>query len=242
MTLLFFFAACQSKWHVEKIEAEKKPITTNLNNDAAIESFIAPYRNHINKDLDSILSFAPVTLEKSKGTWQTNIGNMMADVCKMYGNKVFKSRYQKNIDVCLLNHGGIRNIIPSGNVTTRTAFEVMPFENSLVVLSLTGLQIKDLIHYFLTDKKPHPLAGLQLMISPNNELVAAKINNELIDDSKIYYVATSDYLANGGDNMRFFLEAQASFELDYKIRTMLIDYFKENDTIKANIDNRIIVQ
>lgn len=239
MTLLI---SCQSNWHVSKITAEKIPVQENLKDDAAIEAFINPYRNHINNDLDSILAFAPVTLEKSKGTWQTNIGNLMADVCKEYGNKVFLKRYQKNIDICLLNHGGIRNIIPKGNVTTRTAFEVMPFENSLVVLTLSGKQINEMIALFLNDKKPHPLSGMQLVLNIENQLLEATINGKPIEDSKMYYVATSDYLANGGDNMKFFLKAKKTYELDYKIRNILIDYFKDNDSITAEIDDRVLIK
>ncbi len=76
----------------------------------------------------------------------------MADVTLKRGNKVFKSREKKNIDICILNHGGIRAILPKGNVTTRTAFEIMPFENTMVVIALKGEQILELVDYFITRK------------------------------------------------------------------------------------------
>jgi 2',3'-cyclic-nucleotide 2'-phosphodiesterase (5'-nucleotidase family) len=50
------------------------------------------------------------------------------------GNTVFNQR-EKKIDICLLNQGGIRSTLPKGNVTSRTAFKIMPFENSLVVVA-----------------------------------------------------------------------------------------------------------
>ena len=146
---IIFFHSCQSSYHIRNIRTEKIAIKEPLEPATDFESFISPYRKHINKEMDSVLSFAPITLEKSKGKWQSNIGNMMADACLLYGNKVFQLRFQKNIDVCLLNSGGIRNIIPKGNITTRTAFEVMPFENSLTVLELSGAQIKEMIQLFI---------------------------------------------------------------------------------------------
>ena len=74
-------------------------------------------------------------------------------------------RENKNIDICLLNHGGIRAVIPKGDVTTRTAFEVMPFENSLFVVGLKGTQIRAMGTYLLAEKKPHPLYGIQFLDS-----------------------------------------------------------------------------
>ncbi|HJY12653.1 MAG TPA: hypothetical protein VJ304_07680, partial [Flavobacterium sp.] len=60
--------------------------------------------------------------------------------------------------------------------------------------------------------------------------------------NKTYYVVTNDYLANGGDNMNFFLKATDKFDLNYKIRNVLIDYFKEVDTIPVKTDVRITVE
>ena len=58
----------------------------------------------------------------------------------------------------------------------------------------------------------------------------------------IYYVATNDYLSNGGDNMNFFKKGIQTFDLDYKLRNILIDYFKEVDTITAKNDIRVSVE
>jgi 2',3'-cyclic-nucleotide 2'-phosphodiesterase (5'-nucleotidase family) len=42
---------------------------------------------------------------------------MMADVVLQYGNKSFEKRENKSISICILNNGGIRAILPKGNVT-----------------------------------------------------------------------------------------------------------------------------
>jgi 2',3'-cyclic-nucleotide 2'-phosphodiesterase (5'-nucleotidase family) len=94
----------------------------------------------------------------------------------------------------------------------------------------------------LEDKKPHPLSGIQLKINDNDELIEATIDGKSIQNEQYYYVATSDYLANGGDHMTFFLKAKETYDLDYKIRNILIDYFKNNDTIEAKIDQRILIE
>ncbi|EJL63570.1 5'-nucleotidase C-terminal domain-containing protein [Flavobacterium sp. CF136] len=239
LTLFFIISCSQKNYTLTKIEGKQIPVTENNTQTAEIENFIAPYRNHINKDLDSVLAYCPETLDKSMGKWQTNIGNLLADVCLQRGNLVFKSREKKDIDLCLLNHGGIRAILPKGNVTTRTAFEIMPFENNLVVLSLKGEQILEMTSYIIKEKKPHPLSGMTFTIAKDNTAKNILIQGKPLDSNKIYYVATNDYLANGGDSMNFFLKNTQKFDLNYKLRNVLIDYFKETDTIPIVKDIRI---
>lgn len=238
---LILLSSCKSKPYKNySIEGKKIEINESYASDQKIESFIEPYRNHINKDLDSVISYTPETLDKNKGEWQTNIGNFMADVCMELGNPIFFKRESKKIDIAIFNNGGIRSIIPKGNITKRTAFEVMPFENSLIVVALKGEQINALAQHIITERKPHPLNGLKIFINSNNEITKILFEDKPIEASKIYYVLTSDYLSNGGDNMTFFLKNEGTFDLNYKIRNVLIDYFNKNKTITASNTQRII--
>lgn len=95
LTLFFIISCGQKNYTLTKIEGKQIPVTENNTQTAEIENFIAPYRTHINKDLDSVLAYCPETLDKSMGKWQTNIGNLLADVCLQRGNLVFKSREKK---------------------------------------------------------------------------------------------------------------------------------------------------
>ena len=242
LTLFFVISCSKQPYYVSKIEGKRIPITEKQNQVPEIENFIKPYREHINKDLDSVLAYCPETLDKSSGEWQTTIGNLMADVTLQRGNLVFNAREKKNIDICLLNNGGIRSILPKGNVTSRTAFEIMPFENSLVVIALKGEQILELVDYFIVTKKAHPLAGMTFTIDKNNQPKNILVQGKTIEKEAIYYVATNDYLSNGGDNMNFFKKGIQKFDLDYKLRNILIDYFKEVDTIPVTKDVRITVE
>ena len=239
---LFLVSSCSKQnYQVSKIEGKRITVTDKEKQDPQIENYIKPYRERINKDLDSVLAYCPVTLDKS-GVWQTTIGNLMADVTLQRGNIVFMAREKKNIDLCILNHGGIRSILPKGNVTTRTAFEIMPFENSLVVIALKGEQILELVDYFITTKKPHPLSGITFTIGKDKVAKNILVQGKPVEKATIYYVGTNDYLANGGDNMNFFKKGSHKYDLDYKLRNILIDYFKEVDTIPVIKDVRISVE
>ena len=241
LTLLFVVSCSKQNYQVTKIAGKRIPITEKENQVAEIENFIKPYREHINKDLDSILAYCPVTLDKT-GKWQSTIGNLMADVSLMRGNLVFEARESKKIDICLLNSGGIRSILPKGNITARNAFEIMPFENSMVVIALKGEQINEMVDFLISDKKAHPLAGITFTIDKNDQSKNILVQGKPLQKETIYYVGTNDYLSDGGDNMNFFKKALQKYDLDYKLRNILIDYFKQVDTIPVITDVRITVE
>jgi 2',3'-cyclic-nucleotide 2'-phosphodiesterase (5'-nucleotidase family) len=252
LTLFFIISCGKQNYYVSKIEGKRIPITEKESQAShtklqeaqqnQIENYIKPYREHINNELDSILAYCPVSLDKSDGKWQTTIGNLLADVTLQRGNIVFMAREKMNINLCILNNGGIRSILPKGNVTTRTAFEIMPFENSLVVVALKGEQIFELVDYFIATQKPHPLSGITFTINKENSAKNILVQGKAIEKDAVYYVATSDYLANGGDNMNFFKKGVQKYDLDYKLRNVLIDYFKEVDTIPVINDVRVSVE
>ena len=238
LTFIAVISCAEKKFHITRIEGKEIGITDKNSEDTQIENFIKPYRENIDKDLNTVLANAPETLDKT-GEWQTAMGNFLADITFEKSEKVFKMREKKAIDICLLNHGGIRSIITKGNVTARTAYEIMPFENSAIVIGLKGEQVLEIVNYIISEKKPHPLKGLTFTIDKNNQAQKILVNGNPVENDKVYYVVTSDYLSNGGDNMTFFKKGLEKYDLEYKLRNIIIDYFKENKTIFANKDIRI---
>jgi 2',3'-cyclic-nucleotide 2'-phosphodiesterase (5'-nucleotidase family) len=240
--LLLTFAAviscAEKKYTLNKIEGKEIGITDKNTEIPEIENFIKPYRAKIDTDLNIVLSNAPETIDKS-GEWQTPMGNFLADITFEKSNKLFQLQEKKSIDICILNHGGIRTVIPKGDVTARNAFEIMPFENTAVVMALKGEQVLEIANYIISEKKPHPLKGMTFTIDKNNQPKNVLVGGNPLDVNKIYYVASSDYLSYGNDNMLFFKKAIQKYNLYYKLRDIIIDYFKENKSIVANKDIRI---
>lgn len=228
----------QENNNLNRIEGKRLEINDSLANIQSIEDFIKPYREHVNKDMDSVLGYAVDTYSKRDGEFNTAIGNLMVDAVYELSNPVYKSRTGKNIDMVLLNHGGIRSTMYKGNITTRTAYELMPFDNAIVVVEMKGHLINELVEYLVNAKRAHPIQGLQIKLGADLNLVEATINGEPIDTNKTYHVATNDYLYDGGDKMVFLKKGDSLHVLDYKIRSLLVDYFKKHDTLSPTIDNR----
>jgi 2',3'-cyclic-nucleotide 2'-phosphodiesterase (5'-nucleotidase family) len=164
---------------------------------------------------------------------------MMADAVMEMANPIFENRTGNKIDAVILNYGGIRSGINAGDISTRTAYNIMPFENEVAVAAFSSEELRALINYLAKNKTAHPIAGLQVILNADGDLHEAKVNGEQIQN-KTYYVATSDYLIKGGDRMDFFLNAEKVETLDYKLRNLFIDYFKKKDTIAPVRDERFI--
>lgn len=238
--ILVSLNSCKHDNHLYKIEGKQISISDSIEINTEIDAFIKPYREHIEKDLDSVLAYAVDTYSKTDGEFNTAIGNLMADAVYEEVNPIFNNRTGHNIDIVFLNHGGIRSIMSKGDVSTKTAYEIMPFENMVVVVELKGKQVEELIDYLVKAKSAHPISGLKLVLNKDFKAVSTTIKGEPIDVNKTYYVATSDYLYQGGENMNFLKTNDSLYNLDYKVRNVLIDYFKKKDTLSPVIDDRFI--
>ena len=231
--------SCKEESHYapERIKGEIIPINQNSPTSEEITQAILPYKEAIQAEMDSVLAIAPASYTKKDGKLNTAVGNMMADAVYEMANPIFQKRTGYPFNAVLLNYGGIRSALNKGNITTRTAYELMPFENEVVVVELSGKQMRSLFEY-LKGGSAHPIAGMEVQLSATGDLLRTQVQGQDIDDNETYFVATSDYLKNGGDHMTFFENPVSTLPLDYKIRNVLIDYFKKYDTIAPVRDNR----
>ncbi|WBL23084.1 5'-nucleotidase C-terminal domain-containing protein [Zunongwangia sp. HRR-M8] len=247
--LLFFsaisiltFSACKSSPGNSKtqIEAKEIPIDSTISADKEIEDYIAPYKEHLNETLDTPIAYNPTILSKGEKGMNTGIGNLMADIVMEQSNPVFENRTGNSIDFVLLNYGGIRAELNKGDITTRDAYNMMPFENQIVIAELSGKKVKDLLSYLEKGKSAHPVSGIKIKMAKDYHITEASVNGQPINESQNYFVATSDYLQQGGDSMNFFKDPVNLYNIDYKLRNAIIDYFEKTDTITATQDDRFI--
>lgn len=229
---LLLAVGCRSNRSITAISGTEIKLVDSLKAEEKVAQFILPYKKSLDQKLDTILCYNPEQLDKSTGKWQTNIGNWMAQSCFTICNPICEKNFGTKIDVALFNHGGIRASLPKGNVTLRNAFKIMPFENTAVVETLDSEQIIAICKHIITEEKPHPLYGLTFTIDENGNATDIKIQGKPIEKNKKYLVLTSDYLANGGDKMTFFQNSEKRLDLQLKLRDVIIQSFKKNDTVR----------
>ena len=239
-TLLLF--NCNEKSNTD-YSAHNISLDNSISTDSSVVNFYLPFKKKLQESLmNKPLAYSLSTYKKNDGNLNSSLGNMFADATFELINPIFKKTNKEDIDIVLLNNGGIRSIISKGPISEKTAFELMPFENSIVIVKLNGESLQKMIKYLIKVKQPHPIRGLDIILNKDYSLKSLLINNEEFDSEKFYYVATTDYLLGGGDKMYFLAESKETTVLDYKMRDVLINYFKKIDTLKLSTDNRFIIQ
>ncbi|MBL3548441.1 5'-nucleotidase C-terminal domain-containing protein [Chryseobacterium sp. KMC2] len=210
-------------------------INNELKNDEEFVKVIEPYKEKLDREMNQKISHTNVDLTKQGDN--SNLGNLLADYTFEGGNEWAKINLKKNVDAALINIGGIRTTIGKGDIMLKNVFEVMPFENEMIIVKMKGTDLQGLFDYYAKTQVNNPVSHLYIE-TKNGQLNQSLINGQKIDTDKDYYIATSDYLALGGDNMKFFAKGE-SIPTGIKLRDLFIEYFKKTPEVVPNTDVRL---
>jgi len=120
-SLIIIFIGCEKKtFSLVKITADIITIDSAFNEKAAYKKLIAPYKNKMIAEINSVISYAPKNINRYDGKMQSSLGNLLADLCYERANIIFKERTGKEIDFSVFNYGGIRASISKGAVQIKT--------------------------------------------------------------------------------------------------------------------------
>lgn len=242
ISILTLLLSCKKEpYEVTKITAKTNLIDTKTKQDSSIIREFLPYKDQMIKEITRKLSYAPKNIVRTDGKLQSSLGNLIADLTYAKANMLFKKETGKKVDFSMSNHGGIRAGIMKGNVTVSNAFELMPFDNTIVVVELTAEKVEELFEYFAVKNIANPLSK-QVQIKIKRGKYNITINGKPIDMNRTYFVATSDYLQKGGDGMNFFVEPVSIYKSDFLVRDAITRYFQSKDTLTANLDSRVIIE
>jgi len=232
---VLLFISC-THWKVQKTEPQHLVIA-QPEVDSQIVKLILPYKTPLDAKMNEIIGFAPEALVKNSP--ESNLGNFFADALFIRAKQIPNTDTARLI--ALFNFGGLRTSVPEGDIHVRNMFELMPFENELVLLPLKGSQLL-LILNAIADKGGAPLAGLRFKIV-NHKADEIFVHQTSLDTNVIYTIATSDYLAGGGDKF-FNVNAPQTFtHTNLLMRNILIDYcknlYQQKKPVTGIIDGRI---
>lgn len=236
IALLSLTACKTTSLQVANVQTQKNiSINKELKDDEGFAKFIEPYTLKLNKEMNQKISYTQVNLTKEGDN--SNLGNLLADYTFDGADVWTKANLNKNVDAALINIGGIRTTIGKGDILLKNVFEVMPFENEVIIVKMKGSDLQGLFDYYAKTQVNNPVSHLYIETN-NGQLTKTLINGKVVDPTKDYYIATSDYLALGGDNMKFFSKGE-SIPTGIKLRDLFIDYFKKNTEINPKEDIRL---
>jgi len=186
------------------------------------------------RGLDEVIGIAIGNFTRSR-EGESSMGNLVVDAM----------REAVRADVAFSNYGGIRADLQSGPITPRDIFRVMPFENRIVVVNVTGNFIKELIEDKVSGSgRGMLISGCRVVIDktkPDREkVVELKIGGQTFIPSKIYKLAVTDYLLEGNSGF-VRLTTIPSSQINYTgimVRQAIINYISKHSPLKPTIDWR----
>jgi len=223
-------------------------IDSSIPDDPAVDQMLAAYIPKV-RALDTILGKLKGELRKG-GMGAGSLGNFVADGMRAQAS----ARLGKRIDLAIMNGGGLRrNTISEGELRARDVFELLPFENALVTLELSGEQILKLLGVVVSGREAQSGARLTYMIKADksSQLETAMLRDEQgrdqeIDPKATYTIVTIDYLVNvGGERYSVLREGRNTKPVGLTLRDAIMDYVKSETAaareIKPRLDERFIL-
>ena len=231
-------------------EVERKPdgaqmyhfIGEEIPEDTKLLALLEPYVAKAESVLIKVIGEAEATFFYDGVREEENpLGDLVADSMLWY------TKYL-GVDFALQNGGGIRADIPVGRLTERMIYETLPFDNTVVVLTMEGKSVQSLFEYMATMSMgqggfPQVSEGVSMIIDMSNrKCTQVMINGKPLDKRKTYKIATNSYLAAGGDGYRIFLKAIHAYDTSMFQRDVLIEYIEHlGGRIRPQTSDRIEV-
>ncbi len=227
--------ACQQHYVPQQVEYAGYAINVKDSSGQNLSRLLEPYKDSVVKLMDNVIGNLPVSLEKSlpDGT----LGNFLADSYLMMA----KQKYNPKASIAFMNHGGIRlNSIPAGPIKRGKVFEVMPFDNEMIIQDVTGEMLQEYLNGIAADGGGG-VAGISFQIA-DKKAVNVLINGKPIEPAVKYTMVNSDYVVNGGGGYTGFRDLPKN-KTGYLLRNAILDYIngftEKNLPVAIQEDKRI---
>lgn len=234
---LAMLVSCSRPQKVVHAEGEVILIDSTLDaiQDSDYLAYLAPIQADLEAKLGAPIGYAPKALEVYQP--ECPLLNWASDALLAMA----RQKSPEPVDVAVVNIGGMRCNWGAGDITFRHVFELMPFDNMLVVLTLKGSDLQQLCEIFAYSGG-QGIAGMRIKafgdkVMQQDALVT--IGGKPIEMDKTYTVATSDYLSQGNDGMVPLKNYVEMWNSEEKIRDLYIEYIEQVKTVEAKVDGRM---
>lgn len=215
-----------------QVELGAVVVNSETPGDPTMEAFLQPYRRKLEATMNERVGQVSIPLLRSRP--ESTLGNVLADGIRW----ATEARLRRKLDICVLNAMGIRADLPRGRITRGEILEVIPFENYLVILSLTGRQVLELAGQMVASGG-EPVSGLRIFFRDDGIVTGVRVGGKPLQPDTSYLVLTIDYLAFGQGPMPALHQASKLEETGLHYRDMFFEYLAALDSENRNLPSRL---
>ncbi|TVP77286.1 MAG: hypothetical protein EA353_10595 [Puniceicoccaceae bacterium] len=199
--------------------------------DADMQAFLLKYTEALNREMNRRIAVSRTVIES--GQPESALGNLTADITREHA-----SRYLgREVDIALLNRGGLRTPIPEGDVTVGMIYELMPFENYITLLKFSGDQIRAIANE-LAIEGGEPVSGLQLRID-GDRATDILVGGVPLRSDHYYWLATNNWMADGGGPVPTLWEPVERRDTGILLRDAFIESIESQRQLSPTTEGRI---
>lgn len=242
IVLLFLFVvSCAPQLAVKEVHMKNMQVDANSGAiNPGVYAFVKPYSDSISADMSKLVAVSATPLIKEKP--ESKLTNLVSDLVLEAGIAYCKTERLNFIpDAAYINYGGIRASLPQGEITVGRIFELMPFENEVVLIRIKGEAMQQMANR-IAQRGGEGVAGMKIGIK-NEQFSTFTVNGKNVQAESMYWLVTNDYIANGGDQMNMFANPVERINTRLKIRDVLIkrlgDLYSTEGVIDVKEDGRI---
>lgn len=208
------------------VRSESRPVTEAVPEDAAIAQVIDPIKVQMKASFGQVLTEAPQGLFRGRGQEENALGYWVADLMRQRAEALVGAP----VKFAVTNGGGIRANLRPGSVKVGDIYEVMPFENELVIAEFTGAEVVQIVKEGILRRAGEPASGIRARVTGTPEAPVFTItwaDGSPIQPDEVVRVATSDYLASSGDGTATIRKGRNLFTSGLPLRQLLLDACSE---------------
>lgn len=198
------------------------PVIDAIPDDEAVAKVIAPLSLEIGASFGKELVMAPQGLFRGRGAEENLLGYWVADLMRERAQQFVGAP----VRFAITNSGGLRGNIRVGAVKISDIYEVMPFENELVVAEYTGAEILQIVKEGILRRAGEPCSGVlakMLGTLEKPEFIITWSDGSPIDPQETVKVALTDYLLSSGDTISGLQRGRRPVTTGIPLRDLLID-------------------
>lgn len=199
-----------------------------------IADIIKPYMNGIDSLMTRRIGTSAMEFDKDRDP----LLNFVADYMVTRGNQL-----AGNVDLGIINKGGLRTSLPKGDITEGMIIMMMPFNNYTTVLDIKGSDLLATFDVMARTAGNGVSSNVSVLFDPaTSKCISAKIDGKPVDPDKTYRLATIDYLANGGDYMEPLRNGKTVARSPYVLYRDLIGHIEgsmKGKKLKASGEKRV---
>ncbi|MHC0042026.1 bifunctional UDP-sugar hydrolase/5'-nucleotidase UshA [Vibrio campbellii] len=201
-----------------------------IKHDATVKSILLPYQQQGQDLLDEVISATDGKLEGDRSvvrSEQTNLGHLLGEAYRTYE--------LVNADFGVMNSGGVRDSIQTGDITYRDVLTVQPFGNFVTKATMTGAEVKEYLDVVATKSAGSgayaQLDNIKLSVNcDESDVTITEINNKAFDPAATYTFSVISFSAAGGDDYPIIDVESTQLTDAYVLR----EFFAKNPQISAD--------